>query len=515
MMYTEQFFLGIGVCLLLGSVLLFFSGKMRFSLVVLLLATFCLFVFSALLDPFLHLWDERFHALVAKNMMQHPFIPTLYDDPVVPMEYDRWDRVHIWLHKQPLFLWPISLSLSLFGTAEFALRLPSVILGTCTIFFVYQIGSNLVNPATGFFSAFLGAASFYIFDLVGGRIMLDHNDIAFLFYITGSLWAFSAYQVSGNRWWIFCIGLFSGGAILCKWLTGLLVYLVWGSYLVIEANNWKRFTSLLMALSITLVVVLPWQLYIFALFPNEARHEMAYAAKHFTTVIEGHGGDFRYYFSSFPQMFGNLAPWLLIPGLILLFRWMKNNALFFSWFMITPLFIYMFFSLAKTKMPSFPLIVAPIIWIILGVCMAFIWQLIHRLLGTRTWVIMLTGLLSMAVASWFIMDIPDLYLRSAKKPSPQSYEAMMIHNREIFQSLPGRLPESTVLFNVKGRHYIEAMYYSGFTSYNFIPSRDQVEVLKSRNRPMALFSGNIEMLPNYLSMDSTIMLLPDTIRGYE
>ena len=63
-----------------------------------------MFLFSSLLDPFLNLWDERFHALVAKNLMNHPLMPTLYDDPVVSMAYDRWDRATIWLHKQPLFL---------------------------------------------------------------------------------------------------------------------------------------------------------------------------------------------------------------------------------------------------------------------------------------------------------------------------------------------------------------------------------------------------------------------------
>ncbi len=33
-----------------------------------------------LLDPFLHTWDERYHALVAKNMMVHPFTPMLHVD---------------------------------------------------------------------------------------------------------------------------------------------------------------------------------------------------------------------------------------------------------------------------------------------------------------------------------------------------------------------------------------------------------------------------------------------------
>ena len=339
MMDDRLIFLGISWLFFLGSVFLFFSGKQRAALFLLLGGALFLFIFSALLDPFLHLWDERFHALVAKNMIHHPLIPTLYDDPVVPMDYDRWDRIHIWLHKQPLFLWPISLSLVLFGPNEFALRLPSILMGVGIVYFVFRTASNLVNTETGYFSALISACSFYLFDMIGGRIMLDHNDIAFLFYISGSLWTLSEYLITRNRWWILFTGLFSGGAILCKWLTGLLVYLIWGSYLLIARKSIKEFFPLIGALLITAVMVLPWQIYIFTAFPHEASHEMAYASKHFTTVIEGHGGDFWVYFREFPAMFGVLTPWMLIPGLLILWLWMKEKALFWAWFIITPLFV--------------------------------------------------------------------------------------------------------------------------------------------------------------------------------
>src|ERR1044072_8462509 len=56
-------------------------------------------------DLFLHEWDERYHALVAKNMLKHFFIPTLYDRPLLPADYHNWTLAHVWLHKQPLSLW--------------------------------------------------------------------------------------------------------------------------------------------------------------------------------------------------------------------------------------------------------------------------------------------------------------------------------------------------------------------------------------------------------------------------
>src|SRR5687768_9021004 len=53
-------------------------------------------------DSFLHEWDERYHAVVAKNLIQHPLTPTLYKDPALPYDYRDWSANHIWVHKQPL-----------------------------------------------------------------------------------------------------------------------------------------------------------------------------------------------------------------------------------------------------------------------------------------------------------------------------------------------------------------------------------------------------------------------------
>jgi 4-amino-4-deoxy-L-arabinose transferase-like glycosyltransferase len=80
------------------------------------------------LDHFLILWDEQYHALVAKNMLKNPFKPTLYPVELLDYDYRNWSANYIWLHKQPLFLWQIALSLKIFGTTELAVRLPSILL---------------------------------------------------------------------------------------------------------------------------------------------------------------------------------------------------------------------------------------------------------------------------------------------------------------------------------------------------------------------------------------------------
>jgi len=140
---TQVSLLILGCVFFVLSIVSQLRKRNDFSIVFLGLTAMCIFSFSALLDPFLNLWDERFHALVAKNLMNHPLMPTLYDDPVVDMAYDRWDRYYIWLHKQPLFLWQIALSFKIFGVSEFALRLPNVVLATVLVLINIPFGQTI------------------------------------------------------------------------------------------------------------------------------------------------------------------------------------------------------------------------------------------------------------------------------------------------------------------------------------------------------------------------------------
>ena len=116
----------------------FKQSKIKISLLLLFVASLCLRLFFVYTDNYLHDWDERFHALVAKNMMEYPFQPMLRVNPVLDYDYTAWCCNHIWLHKQPFFLWQMALSMKIFGVNTFALRLPSAIMGALLIFPTFQ-----------------------------------------------------------------------------------------------------------------------------------------------------------------------------------------------------------------------------------------------------------------------------------------------------------------------------------------------------------------------------------------
>ena len=104
------------------------------SLFLLLTGALGIKLFMILLTPYLMLWDESFHGLVAKHLADNPLKPLLYKDPFFEHDYKNWWDSSIWLHKQPWFLWQIALSIKIFGNSYFAVRFPSLVYAVAGVF---------------------------------------------------------------------------------------------------------------------------------------------------------------------------------------------------------------------------------------------------------------------------------------------------------------------------------------------------------------------------------------------
>src|SRR5271170_1548182 len=161
---------------------LFLHNRPRTSLTLLLLTSLFLKCFSASSD-YLHPWDERYHALVAKHLIDHPLIPTLYEDPVLHYDPADWEANHIWLHKPPLTLWLIALSLKLFGITPFAVRIPSIILSTLAIILTWEIARRLFDIRIAFFASLFHALCGILIAQAAGSFSTDHVDTTFIFFI--------------------------------------------------------------------------------------------------------------------------------------------------------------------------------------------------------------------------------------------------------------------------------------------------------------------------------------------
>lgn len=508
----QMWLIASAIILFLTSLTFHLKSKFTLSLVFLVLSSIALFSFAALLDPFLNLWDERFHALVGKNLMQHPLMPALYDDPVLDMDYNRWDKAHIWLHKQPLFLWQIALSFKVFGISEFSLRIPDILLSTIIVAITYRSTRLLAGNRAAFISATLLLSTVYLLELISGRQELEHNDISFLAYVSLSLWSLIEYQHSGKKFWILLIGLFAGMAILCKWLTGLLVYFVW-IILKFLAKKFHpaEFADVLKSLLVTLAIALPWQILCLVWYPAEAKEAFHYNSIHFTQVLEGHGGDFRFHFDLINTLYGPWINFVLIPAIVV-FLWKSEKKKIAFSLVCAVVFVYLFFSFAATKMPSFTLMVAMPVIIILSAGIDHLFSMLLQFVKRELWIQMFFVFIIIGLIFWRF-DVGLLQERHSSKQHSNQYIENQIHNRKVFVSL--NLPKEYVLFNVKGRHYVEAMFYTGLPAYNTIPTKDQFQNLKEKGRKIALFLNKDIQLPDYLKSDKDLVLLPVELKGDE
>lgn len=506
----QQLLAASGIALIISSLLIFFLSK-RASLAVLLLLCGAMLVrlFYAGLDPFLNVWDEQYHALVAKNMLLHPFVPTLYENPVLPYFAGNWVGEHVWLHKQPLFLWQIAISYKMFGVSELAARIPSVIMSGLVVCLIYRMGKISLNERAGFFAAFFYTAAYYSLDLITGRVPTDHNDIAFHFYIAASIWSWMEYSVSRKWKWIVLAGLFSGCAVLVKWLTGLLIFSGWGISIITDPSSRKNVRSYLhiaAAFIIALAVFVPWQLYIIHAFPAESAASYAQNAMHLTSVVEEHGGDALFYFHNLRTLYGNgqLVPWLIIAMLIFFMCRIKSRPVRAAFITFVAI-VYLFFSLAATKMVSFCYIVSPFVFLAFGnAADALIVFLQSKL--KPAWITRALTILVAAGVAFFCFDSGRFKRQYMTKGNDyDAYFSDYQKDIEVLKKLHEILPPGVVVMNLKKGQNISAMFYNDCIAYDRVPTEQEIALVREAGYTIAIFDNG--MLPKYITDDPLIIKL--------
>lgn len=515
------FILIIGFALLFISIVSFeILKKSRLSLFLLIISGLFLCSFVALLDPFLNNWDEAFHALVAKNLLLHPFVPTLFDKPVISYEFTNWCANHVWLHKQPLFLWQMAISIKLFGMNEFAVRIPSILMMSILPIFIYRIGKISLNERIGYYGALLFCSAYFVHESLTGFPSSDHNDIAFLFYITLSIWAWVEYENSQKTYWLILIGLFSGCAILVKWLTGLLVFSGWGLSIIFDKerrNSFSSYKNILLSLIICAIVFIPWQIYIIRTFPNESMHEYSLNAKHFTNVVEDHGGDAWYYFDNLRKIYGG-AQWVqyaILLSLIFLFKNIskkKYKIAFFSFIFI----VYSFFSMAATKMVSFCFIVSPIVFLSLASLVENFIIFLKNKLFNRIVVQHFIVVVLLFIIAWLNLDLHQIAYKHTllitqndnDKRSEKINDAIFI--KAIINKLSS---EDYVIFNCKPQRNISIMFYTNFIAYDRQLDYANYLILKKKRIKLAVIDN--KKLPEFIINDSEIIKIQAPDKTWE
>lgn len=319
------------------------------------------------LDPDLHPWDERYHALVAKNMLRAPLHPMLYTDPLLPHDDADWTRSRTWLHKPPLALWCMAASIQLFGTKAWAVRVPSILFACIGAALCYRLARSLAGAEVGFWSAVLFALNGHLIELAAGRTSTDHVDALLVVLVLGGCAA--ALRLARAPSWRrgLAAGLFMGAAFLTKGWPALLIALVALCALLLSAAAplQRRAAAFAVLVLAAMAIALPWQVHSWWRFPLAARAEAEHALLHFSQAIEGHGRPWHYYLAQLPMMHGELAPVAIVGGAWLARRWPRTEAVALLAWAAAPFAV---FSMAESKMPAYTAIAAPALFILIAQC---------------------------------------------------------------------------------------------------------------------------------------------------
>jgi 4-amino-4-deoxy-L-arabinose transferase-like glycosyltransferase len=439
-------------------------------------------------DLFLHPWDERYHALVARHLIEHPLEPQLYRAPVFPYDPHDWMANHVWLHKPPLALWLGAGSMALFGVQEVAFRLPSLIGSGLAILVTYRIAVLVFDQRTGLIAAFLHAGSGLIILLAAGVMTSDAVDSLFVVLVElAALLAF-LWARKPSRWRAVAAGSIVGLALLTK---------SWPALLVVPLQawlGWRRHTPRVLATDLALTAAAaalvsgPWFIYVHWAFPNEAAAEQLSVIRHFTESIEGQPTALSYYLLRVPRAFGELV---YVPVLWFVVRACRGRlspeAFAILLWIALPFCV---FGAAASKSISYLAVAAPALFIVQASFVVALsdakpeaaWTALARRVAL---VLFLVLPLRFAVER-----LNPLHGRDRRAPWAEGLRAL----RPVLSS-------SVVLFGTD--HPIEAMFITDATAYGFLPTPDQVMSVKQQGRTAVVCADTL--LPITLASDTSVL----------
>ncbi len=414
--------------------------------------------------PQLHNWDEKHHALVAKNLIKTPLKPVLYKSPVLPYKIDDWTANHVWLSKPPLALWMMASSIKLFGTHAIAVRLPSFLLSLIGILLIFYSGKLLFGIKTGLISAFLFAIHGPLIDLANGRISSDHVEHTFiiLFLLSIVLTQLLVKMERQKLSMAFLIGTVIGLAFITKWHIAFFTYPIIAGFILVQPKVKPQQKHLLLLIIILSACIIPsiWLAYIYTNYTVETMSIIQGLVSPMTNIIQGHGAPWYYYLYKLSSVYGFF---IFIPLLFLTVQLFKkfnpNLFLILLWILIP----YIIFSVAETKRFTYILIAAPAMFISIA------YYINHILPTQKLSKIIKISLVCLLLMIPTYMGIERLKIFEDNTKTENTFNEWKTDLFVFYASL--KKPQKTIIFN--DPNCIETMFYTELTSY-----RDQVNLVQ-------------------------------------
>lgn len=475
------------------------------------LSVFIFKVFYLTLHNVLFVWDEQFHALVARSMTRDFLLPVLYPDNPLDVPADtHWTSDHFWFHKQPFFLWLMAFSIKFFDTNPFAVKFPSFLFSLLSVFFLRKALRNIItNRWIINLTCLAYGLNPLLNDTMIGFEATDHNDSIFLSLLIFAFWAYTEYQQkSDKKISVMFIGLFSGLAMLTKWLLGLYVFGIWLLQIFIlfveKQSHYKiQFKHIMLSLLILFFIFLPWQIFVFVRFPDHFMKELYFNFSHFTLILEGHEGDVTYYLGIIFNYILNKSDVFVIPllfGLFTLRFYFKDIFIFYACLGIS-LFVLIFFTIAKTKMPNFTSMNMPFYYAAIFSFLVYLYENFKDKFQHAFIYSFIFILLYYTINPEGLQSRHTYWLKNSEYANKLkiAYSA----KANAFKVLKFGVDKKTVFFNFSNFSHIGFMFYTGLTAYPFLPDEKIIQKLKERKYHAVIldYDGTLDTLGKKLNVE--------------
>ena len=296
-------------------------------------------------------WDEAVYAEVTREMLESGdwLTPRYNGNP--------------FFDKPVLLYWLMALAFKLWGPTEFAARFWSAASGMGLLAVTYLFGTAVASARVGLLAILILASGMEL-------VVLSHaalTDMLLTFFITATLYSFyQGLQESGRagRWWMPAGYVLMGLAVLTKGPVGMVIPIGTVMIYLLATGRFREGLSRarpFLGLGLFLLVTLPWYGAIvkthgwFFVEDFFLEHNI----RRFTGVMGGHAGTPFYYLGIlaagfFPwSAFLPSLLWDLVPRSVAQLRTSEPGRRLVVYLLIWVGFVFLFFSLATTKLPNY------------------------------------------------------------------------------------------------------------------------------------------------------------------
>jgi len=320
------------------------------------------------------------------------------------VESGDWVTPHLndlkYFEKPPLQYWATSVAYEVFGEHQWTSRLWAGLTGFAGIFLVWFAGKRLFGRDVGAYAALLlGSSLLYV--LIGHINTLDMGVTLFITLgIVSLLIAQTRADKREQRNWMLIAWVGMALAILSKGLMGivlpgaaLFIYcVVERDFSVLKRMHW------LPGLTVFFLITAPW--FILVMKANPEFFDKFFIYEHYTRFTTKDLGRYQPWYYFIPILVAGALPWtiLMFDSLLRSWRCGRHPEKLFNperFLLIWAVFVYLFFTVSGSKLPSYLLPMFPALALLMGK------RLVHIRARTLFWQIapmLLVGLVWMGLA---------------------------------------------------------------------------------------------------------------------